>query len=74
MLAEAIPVHGDIGYKFCWLLPSQDQNQGILVDWTPINRTYTSWAWNHIASKALSSQPKMGNVSDNPKQFIASKA
>ena len=28
MLAEAILVHGDIGYKFCWLLPSEDQNQG----------------------------------------------
>ena len=21
-------VHGVIGYKFCWLLPSEDQNQG----------------------------------------------
>ena len=28
MLAEAILVHGDIGYKFCWLLLSKDQNQG----------------------------------------------
>ena len=27
MLAEAILVHGVIGYKFCWLLP-EDQNQG----------------------------------------------
>ena len=24
MLAEAILVHGEIGYKFCWLLPSED--------------------------------------------------
>ena len=21
-------MHGDIGYKFCWLLPSEDHNQG----------------------------------------------
>ena len=28
MLAEAILVHDVIGYKFCWLLPSKDQNQG----------------------------------------------
>ena len=28
MLAEAILVHGVIGYKFCWLLPPEDQNQG----------------------------------------------
>ena len=21
-------MHGDIGYKFCWLLPSKDRNQG----------------------------------------------
>ena len=44
MLAEAILVHGEIGYKFCWLLPSEDRNQGTPVDWAPINRTYTSWA------------------------------
>ena len=44
MLAEAILVYGDIGYKFCWLLPSEDQNQGTPVDWIPINETYTSWA------------------------------
>ena len=50
MLAEAILVHGDIGYKFCWLLLSKDQNQGTPVDWAPINRTYTSWARNHIAT------------------------
>ena len=31
MLAKAILVHGDIGYKFCWLLPSKDQNQGTLI-------------------------------------------
>ena len=24
MLAEAILVHGEIGYKFCWLLPFED--------------------------------------------------
>ena len=45
MLVEAILVHGDIGYKFCWLLPSEDQTQGTPVDWAPINKTYTSWAW-----------------------------
>ena len=28
MLVEAILVHGVIGYKFYWLLPSEDQNQG----------------------------------------------
>ena len=28
MLAKAILAHGDIGYKFCWLLPFEDQNQG----------------------------------------------
>ena len=28
MLAEAILVHGVIGYKFCWLLPYEDRNQG----------------------------------------------
>ena len=28
MLAKAIVVHGVICYKFCWLLPSGDQNQG----------------------------------------------
>ena len=48
MLAEAILVHGDIGYKFCWLLPSEDRNQGTPVDWAPINRTYTNWARNQI--------------------------
>ena len=31
MLAEAILVHGVRGYKFCWLLPPEDQNQGIPV-------------------------------------------
>ena len=30
MLAKAILVHGVIGYKFCWLLP-EDQNQGTLA-------------------------------------------
>ena len=25
---EAILAHGDIGYKFCWLLLSEDQTQG----------------------------------------------
>ena len=24
-------MHGDIGYKFCWLLPSEDHNQGTPV-------------------------------------------
>ena len=28
MLAKAILVHGVIGYKFCWLLPSEDHNKG----------------------------------------------
>ena len=28
MLAKDILVHGVIGYKFCWLLPSEDHNQG----------------------------------------------
>ena len=28
MLAKAILVHGVIGYKFCWLLPFEDHNQG----------------------------------------------
>ena len=37
MLAKAILVHGVIGYKFCWLLPFVDQNQG------------TNWAWNQMA-------------------------
>ena len=41
MLAEAILVHGDIGYKFCWLLPSEDRNQG-----TPIrNESRTKLQW-----------------------------
>ena len=31
MLAKAILVHGVIGYKFCWLLP-EDQNQGTPVE------------------------------------------
>ena len=31
MLAKAILVHGDIGYKFCWLLLSEDQNEGTLA-------------------------------------------
>ena len=30
MLAKAILVHGVIGYKFCWLVP-KDQNQGTLA-------------------------------------------
>ena len=25
-------MHGDIGYKFCWLLPSKDHNQGTLAE------------------------------------------
>ena len=28
MIAEAILVHGVIGYKFCWLLPSEDHKKG----------------------------------------------
>ena len=32
MLAEAILVHGDIGYKFWLLLSSEDRNQGTPVD------------------------------------------
>ena len=60
MLAKAIIVHGVIGYKFCWLLPD-DQNQGIPVGhesngttvrdhWEDMNQlrhqlgTYQSWA------------------------------
>ena len=31
MLAEAILVHGVVGYKFCWLLSSKDHNQGTPV-------------------------------------------
>ena len=31
MLAEAILVHGVIGYKFFLLLPFEDQNQGTLA-------------------------------------------
>ena len=31
MLVKAILVHGVIGYKFCWLLPSEDHNQGTLA-------------------------------------------
>ena len=28
MLDKAILVHGVIGYKFCWLVPFEDHNQG----------------------------------------------
>ena len=44
MLVEVILVHGDICYKFCWLLLSEDRNQGTPVDWAPINSIYTNWA------------------------------
>ena len=51
MLAEVILVHGEIGYKFCWLFPFEDRNQGTPIDWAPINRTYTSWARKSIKIK-----------------------
>ena len=38
MLAKAILVHGVIGYKICWLLPSEDWNQD--TSWTRIK-------WHH---------------------------
>ena len=31
-LAKAILMHGDIGYKFCWLFPFEDHNQGTPVE------------------------------------------
>ena len=36
MLAKAILVHGVIGYKFCWLLPSENHNQGIPAGHEPV--------------------------------------
>ena len=38
MLAEAILVHGVIGYKFYWLLPFDDQNQGTPAGHESINQ------------------------------------
>ena len=69
MLVEAILVHGVIGYKFCWLLPSEDRNQGTPVDWAPINRTCTSWArikWRRCRGPLRgheSAETPIGNVS-----------
>ena len=31
MLVKAILIHGVISYKFCWLLPYEDHNQGTPV-------------------------------------------
>ena len=40
-------MHGDIGYKFCWLLPSEDHNQGTPVGHesteTPIGNDESEW-------------------------------
>ena len=58
MLAKAILVHGVIGYKFCWLLPSEDHNQGTLVGhksngtivryhWEDMNRLRHQLGMNH---------------------------
>ena len=59
MLAEAILVHGVIGYKFCWLLPSEDSNQGTLAGhesngavvedhWEDMNQLIHQLGTNHL--------------------------
>ena len=69
MLAKAILVHGVIGYKFCWLLP-EDQNQGtpaghesngttVRDHWEDMNQlrhqlgTYHLWLRNFILGLAI---------------------
>ena len=61
MLAKAILVHGVIGYKFCWLLPFEDQNQGTLAGhesndtvvgdhWEDMNQLIHQLGTNHSPS------------------------
>ena len=67
MLAEAILVHGVIGYKFCWLLPPEDQNQG-----TPTgNESHNLELF--IAFTAIGWRPKIFHIIHNLELFIASK-
>ena len=49
MLAEVILVHGDIGYKFCWLFLSEGQNQG-----TPARHTI-----NHLREEQKDGEVKL---------------
>ena len=66
-------MHGDIGYKFCWLLPSEDHNQG-----TPAghesNGTIVRDHWEDIASRALSWKPRVAHLIHIPELFLASRA
>ena len=47
-------MHGEIGYKFCWLLPSEDHTQGIPTehesDETPIGTHESVWLVRKIQS------------------------
>ena len=47
-------MHGVIGYKFCWLLPSEDHTQGIPTehesDETPIGTHESVWLVRKIQS------------------------
>ena len=52
MLAEAILIHGDIGYEFFLLLPSEDQNQG-----TPIGNEQLRVVDDMIESRSCELKP-----------------
>ena len=64
MLAKAILEHGVIGYKFCWLLP-EDQNQGtpaghesngttVRDHWEDMNQLRHQLGTNHCMLKSMS--------------------
>ena len=63
-------MHGDIGYKFCWLLPSEDHNQGtparhesngtIVRDhWEDMNQLRHQLGMNHVANTFFMTQRKL---------------
>ena len=68
MLAKAILVHGVIGHKFCWLLPSEDYNRGtptghesngttVRDHWEDMNELRHQLGTNHMYWKATLSSP-----------------
>ena len=64
MLAKAILVHGVIGYKFYWLLPSEDHKQGtpagyesngttVMDHWEDMNQLRHQLGTYHLTKKKV---------------------
>ena len=73
MLAKAILVHGVIGYKFCWLLPSEDHNQGtpaghesngttVRDHWEDMNQLRHQLGTNQLQTSNLLTFPRFPSI------------